>query len=143
MTETRFHPVMDRVVRGLCSIARRYRSASGLSGHTRLRPLRCRRIRRAAAERDRIDGADHPPLNDLVLVDGDVPDARDVLHIDILQRAPQLPCSRNGLAVAVTDVEIDVTPDAAGQTGAKHRIQAYRELDGSTKLVEARHHIGQ
>src|SRR5882724_123597 len=120
MTETRFHPVMDRVVRGLCSIARRYRSASGLSGHTRLRPLRCRRICRAAAERNGIDGADHPPLNDLVLVDGDVPDARDVLHIDVLQRAPQLPCSRDRLAGAIGDVEIDVTPDTARQAGAKY-----------------------
>ena len=40
-----------------------------------------------SAEDDGVDGAYHLLLHDPVLVDGYVPDARHVLHIDILQRA--------------------------------------------------------
>src|ERR1019366_8263620 len=97
---------------------------------------RRRRLSRPAAKRNGINGAYHLPLDDLVLVDGDVADTRDILHVDVLQRAAQLLCSGHGLAVAIADVEVDVTPNVASQARAKYRIQAYRQFDGSTQLVE-------
>ena len=43
------------------------------------------RFFRPTAEHDGVDGADHLPLHDLALVDRDVPDPRDILHVHVLK----------------------------------------------------------
>src|SRR5690349_24898419 len=91
----------------------------------RLRRSGC--LLRPAREYHRVDRGDHPSLHDLILVDGNVPDAGDVLHIDVLQRTVQLAGWFNGLTIAVGNVKIDVFADASGQAGAKYRIQANRQ----------------
>src|ERR1700722_15725835 len=55
----------------------------------------------------------------------------------------QLLGRRDRLSVAVADVVINVSSDAAGQAGAKYRIQTDRELHRRALLTETRHHIGQ
>src|ERR1700675_1811150 len=95
-----------------------------------------------AAEGHRIDGVDHLPLHDLALVD------REVRHpylpyVDILELTMELRGLRNGFAVSVGNVEVDVAPNVSCQAGAEDRIQADRQLDGGAKAIQARHHIGQ
>ena len=76
---------------------------------------RCACLPRTTAEHHGINGAYYLTLDDFVLVDGDVSDARYILHVDVLKRAAQLPGRRDGFAIAVANVEIDITPDATGK----------------------------
>src|SRR6185295_10474793 len=85
-------------------------------------------FRPRTGEHDGIDGGNHLPLDDFVLVDGDVADTRDILYVDVFKRSAQLLGRRNRLAIAVGDVEIDVFADPPGEAGAEHRIQAYRQF---------------
>ena len=103
----------------------------------------CAPERYRSAEDDGVDLAYHLPLHDLVFLDGHVPDARHVLHIDILELALELPGLRDRLAVAVGDVEVYVASHAPRELGAKHRIQADCQLNGSAKLIQLGDHVGQ
>src|SRR6185369_12999991 len=106
------------------------------------RPLRPRRWCRSA-EDDGVDLAYHLPLHDLVLFDGHVPDARNVLDIDVLELALELRGLCDRLAVAVGNVEVYVASHAPREPGAKHRIQADCQLNGSAKLIQPGDHVGQ
>src|SRR6185436_1308145 len=106
------------------------------------RPLRPRRWCRST-EDDGVDLAYHLLLHDLVLFDGHVPDARHVLHIDILELALELRGLGDRLAVAVGDVEVYVASHAPRELGAKHRIQAYCQLTGAPNLANLATHSGQ
>src|SRR5664279_1595939 len=70
---------------------------------------------------DGIDGADHLALHDLALVDREVPHSQ-LADVDILKLAMELTRLRNGLAVSVGDVEVDIAPDAPRQARAEDRI---------------------
>ena len=91
-----------------------------------------------SAEDDGVDLAYHLLLHDLVLFDGHVPDARHVLHIDVLQRALELPGLLDRRAGAVGDVEVYVASHASRKAGAKDRIQADCQLNGSAELIQPR-----
>src|SRR6185295_7702278 len=101
-----------------------------------LRPPQCGVLRRPV-EDDRVDRADHLLLHDLVLLDGDMPDAGNTLDVDVLQRALEPVASRYGRARTVGDIEIDVFADAAIEAGAKYRIKADCQFDGRSEFVQA------
>lgn len=65
----------------LAQIARLCPLGSGLSRRVRRRPL----SGPATTECHGINGAYHLALHDLVLVDRDVTDSRDILDVDVLQ----------------------------------------------------------
>jgi hypothetical protein len=72
-----------------------------------------------------------------------VPDARNVLNVDILELALELSGRRDRLAVAIGYVEIYVASHAPRELGAKHRIQANCQLNRSAKLIQLGDHIRQ
>src|SRR3954451_7263331 len=86
-------------IRGCCDGARH-------AGARRL-PGRARCIG-SPAEHDGPDRADNLLLHDLVLVDRDMSDPRYALHVDILQRAPEVLGPRDRLASTARDVEVDI-----------------------------------
>ena len=86
---------------------------------------------RAAAENHGIDIADHPALHDLALFDRDVSDTGNVLHVYILERAVQSLGGRDRLAIAVADIVVDVSPDAAGQAGLNTESRPIASLTGA------------
>src|SRR6516225_12020694 len=71
-----------------------------------LRAVRLRR--RPRAQHHRVDLADHPALDVVVLVDRDMTDAGR-LHVDIVEPAAETGGGAHRLAGAVADVEVDVT----------------------------------
>src|ERR1700722_13316455 len=85
------------------------------------------------AQGHRIDRANDLALHDLVLFYGEMSDTRYALDIHVFQRAVQTSGRLDRFTIAIGNVEIDVASDAPVQTGAKHRIQADRQPDGSTE----------
>lgn len=96
-----------------------------------------------ATEYHRVDCADHLLLNELVLIDRDVPHAGYALHIDILQCATEILGPGDGFADPTRDVEIDIAIGVARQLRAERRIKSNRQLHGHPELTQTRHHVRQ
>src|SRR4051795_3789752 len=80
-------------------------------------------------------------LHDLVFVDRDVPDTRNVLPVHVFQRAPEILGPRPRFARPACDVKINVAVTVTCQFRTNHGIQSDRQFDGDAELTETRHHI--
>src|SRR6202035_4674801 len=95
-------------------------SACGGRGSRRARPRlgpACFLPRRGffqAAKGHSVNGADHLPLHDLALVDGEVPHTYSP-HVDILQITAELLRLFDWCAGSIGNVEVDIAPDASRQ----------------------------